>query len=702
MKASETQLVKLLDGTRQFFVPIYQRPYSWTEKQCRQLFEDVVRLAQEDSIPAHFIGSVVHIEDGVQLPSDVSRWLVIDGQQRLTTFSILVEALARASSSNGEETAARKLRNRYLLNADEEGTDQFKLRLSKVDDLTWRALALQKDLPAEFSERVAENFEHFVEWIATSDLDLDGLHSGLKRLVIVDVALDPRHDNPQLIFESLNSTGLDLAQSDLVRNFVLMGLPAAEQIELYEDHWLPIENVLDTAHDDEVFDRFLRAWISVKTQEIPRVDRGYEEFKRVRQRMAHLSVKEVVADLHDSATHFAAVLLDKEEESNFRAQWRRMRGLRTELLLPLLLEIRAAWCSGDLTSTAALEMIRMVEHWVARRMICRAGTTALTRGIPTLWREVDLQNPVESLGIALMARTGGQRFPSDAEFRDALVTRNCYEFRLRNYLLSSLENHGRKEPIEIGNYTIEHVMPQNPELSPEWREMLGADWRIVQEELLHTLGNLTLTGYNSELSDRPFGEKLKMPGGFEDSPLRLNRSIAGRTTWNEEAIRTRSRELAEKALLIWPSPQVDQSALELARNERRGSKKKRLRPDIEHFAPSTVARSVYVGLEAGLRPLGLQSSIWKYWIQFNFEVGMRKDFYSLVFVVLRKGYVRVRFAATPAELGLPENSKVEVTPAGHRLAVMNIKDQKGVEGALDLARRTLELDVSRWGSTEDQ
>ena len=282
MIAKQTLVSNLLNGARQFRIPIYQRPYSWNEPQCRQLFDDVVRVAQSEENHIHFMGSVVYVEGGDTVATAVTQLLVIDGQQRLTTVSLVVEALARSIEAQEEgasqEVTPRKLRNYFLFNAEEDGDQRFKLVLSLPDDETLRALLRERDLPPEHSRRLQENLELFQEWIGDCELSPGELYRGLSRLMVVEVALDRTHDNPQLIFESLNSTGLDLSQADLVRNYVLMGLEPSLQTELYERHWAPMERLLGEQGGPATFDHFLRAWLTLRTGEVHKTDRGYEVF----------------------------------------------------------------------------------------------------------------------------------------------------------------------------------------------------------------------------------------------------------------------------------------------------------------------------------------------------------------------------------------------------------------------------------------
>lgn len=617
MKATESPLLNLLKGPRQFVIPIYQRPYSWNEEQCAQLWEDVLRVGQGDSYPAHFIGSVVYIEHGLYQATAIPQLLVIDGQQRLTTVTLMIEALARVLDSQGAsasgEMTDRKLRNYFLYNPEEDGDLRYKLQLSRGDIATLRAILDRKELPGSQARHLVDNFEYFQEQLDGNQVTPAVLYRGLSKLLIVDVSLDRDHDNPQLIFESLNSTGLDLSQSDLIRNFVLMGLEPAKQEELYTDHWMPMEQTLARSDRDDIFDRFLRGWLTLRLGEVPNLRRGYETFKRYRTMNYGLPIDELLADLHESADNYACIALGSESHADLARVFSGLQALRFDAPIPFLMHAYALWKEGSLPEGDMIQVARLIESWLFRRAVCDIPSNVLSRTFATLPNQLQVEKLLESLSAYLLLRTGRQRFPKDEEFRAALATRNLYEFKHRQYCLTRLENDGRKEQVDIGEYTVEHVLPQNENLSSEWQAMLGADWEGVQERWLHTLGNLTLTGYNPELSDRPFQTKRDMEGGFADSPIRLNRTLGKADVWNEEAIETRAGELSRKALRIWPIPEVAEDTLATYRKEPK-AKSRRAWTNVDHFNMTETTRELYECFLEGAVILDLDPTIWRYWI----------------------------------------------------------------------------------------
>lgn len=564
MKAVETNFLKFLQGTHQFVIPIYQRTYSWTLTQCEQLWKDIVR-ASGDEVPAHFVGSVVYVEKGLYQATAVPQLLVIDGQQRLTTLSLLLAALGRAfeKSSGDSEITRKKLNSYYLINDQESDDKRFKLLLTKSDKETLLRLIEDREPPQHASLRIMENLGFFEEQIAKADLSLDQLYSGVSKLIIVDVSLDRSHDNPQLIFESMNSTGLDLTQADLIRNYVLMGLELEEQTQLYEEFWFPMEQSFGHAEYASLFDRFMRDYLTVKTGQIPNINQVYAAFKTFAQveRLGGRSTRDIVGEVSKYSRHFVRLAFGRGEDKLLNGAISDINTLKVDVAYPFLLEVLEACASGTVSRDDLLAILSLVESYVFRRAICGIPTNSLNKTFANLMKEIDKTNYFESLQAAFLTKDSYRRLPRDEEFRREIVIKDVYNIRSRNYLLRKLENRGRKEPVDLGSFTIEHVMPQNPDLSKEWQTELGPEWKRIQETYLHTLGNLTLTGYNPELSDRPFAEKRTMEGGFADSPIRLNRALAQLDSWNESAIQTRAEELAQTACGVWTIPDLSDEIL---------------------------------------------------------------------------------------------------------------------------------------------
>jgi uncharacterized protein with ParB-like and HNH nuclease domain/predicted transport protein len=560
MKASEAKLLDFLKKSPQFVIPIYQRTYSWTEKECRQLWDDIVRTGSNEGISAHFVGSIVYIEKGLYQVSSQSPLLVIDGQQRLTTVTLLIAALAKALGETEpvEGFSPRKLPNYYLLNPEEEGEHYYKLILSQTDKASLIAIVGGSEQPKEQSLRVTESFNLFESLIADCKGDLAAVCRGLAKLVVVDIALSRDQDNPQLIFESMNSTGRELSQADLIRNFILMGLEPALQTRLYEQFWRPMEVDFGQEAYGTHFDGFMRHYLTVKTGEIPNVREVYEAFKTHArsQAMAQAGVEALVKDIRDFARYFCAMALGAETNPELKLAFHDLRELKVDVAYPFLLELYGDYINGTLPASDFVAAVRLVEAYVFRRAICAIPTNSMNKTFATFTKVLKKELYLESIQAHLLGLPSYRRFPSDDEFRRDLHTRDLYKFRSRSYWLRRLENHERKELVAVDEYTIEHILPQNENLSAAWKAALGPEWERVQQMWLHTLGNLTLTRYNSEYSDRAFIEKRDMKGGFKESPLKLNTGLGQLDEWNEDAIKTRAGKLADMALEVWSAPKL--------------------------------------------------------------------------------------------------------------------------------------------------
>jgi uncharacterized protein with ParB-like and HNH nuclease domain len=563
VKAVEANFLRFVNRSDQLEVPIYQRTYSWTRPECLQLWNDVVRAAHDD-VSGHFVGSIVYIDTGIYQVMGANAIEVIDGQQRLTTISLLLLAVARAMEADGDGSAgtARKLVKDYLLqdeDVDPGVEGRYKLLLTKSDRDTFMRLIDGREVNASEAPRLIDTFNLFEEQLRRTTLSFDQVLAGLGKLLMVDIALEKDHDNPQLIFESLNSTGLDLSQADLIRNYMLMGQPPKLQKEIYTNSWYPLEQSFP-AEDQGRFDSFMRDYLTMKTGQIPKIDRVYESFKSLAQ-LSGLAAANLVADVYQHSRNWVKLAFDRTEDHELREAIADLNQLKVDVAYPFLLEVMDDRDEGTIYDAGLLEVVRLVESYVFRRALAGIPTNSQHRTFAALGQEIDKTNYLESLKAALLLKESYARMPADEEIRSALLAKDVYNFRSRNYLLRKLENRDRKERVDVDSYTIEHVLPQNPDLSPEWQEELGPDWKTVQEKYLHTLGNLTLTGYNPELSDRPFREKLTMKGGFRDSPLRLNHYLARLEHWNEEEIQKRAAELADQALQIWPAPQLPAETL---------------------------------------------------------------------------------------------------------------------------------------------
>lgn len=562
MIATQAKFLEFLDKAKHFVIPIYQRSYSWTEKECGQLFDDILRTGLNDQVNAYFVGSIVYVEKGLYAVTGKSPLLVIDGQQRLTTVMLLIEALSRQLGENEllDGFSAKKLRNYYLINSLETGEDKYKLILSQTDKTSLISILDNYDLPKDYSVRIKENFDFFKSKLLETK-DLVAVCKGLAKLVIVDISLDREQDNPQLIFESLNSMGLELNQADLIRNYVLMRLEPELQTRLYNQYWRPMEIDFGQEAYSQYFDSFMRHYLTLKTGDIPREREVYEAFKNYAG-SSSVDIEKLVADIKDFAGCYCAMALGSEIDDELKLAFQDIRELKVDVAFPFLLELYQDYKNNIISKTDLLFVLRLVESYVFRRAVCGIPTNSMNKTFANFIKSINKANYLESIQANFMLLPSYRRFPDDDEFRRELQIKDLYNFRSRSYWLRRLENFDRKERVPVDEFSIEHIMPQNENLSAEWRAELGPEWERIQKTWLHTLGNLTLTGYNSEYSDKIFISKRDMKGGFKESPVRLNKDIAKMDHWTEDSIKNRGEVLSAQATSVWISPKVSIEILE--------------------------------------------------------------------------------------------------------------------------------------------
>ncbi|GHQ68399.1 hypothetical protein VN0401_12780 [Helicobacter pylori] len=500
----------------------------------------------------HFIGSILYVLDG-NTPS--SPLLIIDGQQRLTTITLLLTALRNHLS---DEVKRKEIENRYLINSDKDGDKKFRLILSESDKDTLLSL-IDKDRrkPSEPSSKIMENFKLFEEWVSNTD-KLGTIFKGLEKLTIVWIALEKGKDDPQLIFESMNSKGMELAQTDLIRNYIIMETEVEKQEGFYNKYWRAMEE--DFKQDKKLFDRFVRHYLTIKTREIPNINKVYVALKNYWQK-ERIGIEDLLKDLQKYCGYFCQIVFKKETTNkDLNKALSFLVGLEMDVIYPLLLELYSDYSDGVLSEQDFTHIIDLIESYLCRRAICGLGTNSLNKVFPSFTKHIQKDEYFKSLKAHFGSLTEKQRFPNNDEFKDCFITIDFYKFKKREYFFERLENFDRKERVYTHEYTTEHIMPQ--ELTEEWERDLGENFQAIHDKYLHTIGNLTLTGYNQKYGNKSFQEKQGMEGGFKDSPLRLNRGLRDLASFGEEEIKKRANDLADLALKIWTYPNLDAETLE--------------------------------------------------------------------------------------------------------------------------------------------
>ncbi|GAA9011678.1 DUF262 and DUF1524 domain-containing protein [Helicobacter pylori] len=414
--------------------------------------------------------------------------------------------------------------------------------------------------PSEPSSKIVENFKLFEEWISKNTNKLETIFKGLDKLMIVEIALDKGKDDSQLIFESMNSKGMELTQTDLIRNYIIMETEIEKQEGFYNKYWRAMEE--NFKQNKKLFDRFVRHYLTIKTREIPNINKVYVAFKDYRQK-ERIGIEDLLKDLQKYCGYFCRIVFKKEADKEADKDLNKALGflvdLEMDVIYPLLLELYSDYSDKVLSKDDFKRSIDLIESYICRRAVCGLGTNSLNKVFPSFTRYIQKDEYFKSLKAHFGYLTEKQRFPNNDEFKKLFITIDFYNFQKKEYFFERL-NFDRKEPVNTQECTIEHIMPQK--LTEEWERDLGENFQEIHDKYLHTIGNLTLTGYNSEYGNKSFQEKRCMEKGFKDSPLRLNKGLKDLESFGEEEIKKRANDLADLALKIWTYPKLDAETLE--------------------------------------------------------------------------------------------------------------------------------------------
>ena len=571
MKAGEEFLLRYLEGhDKRFVIPVYQRNYDWKREQCQQLFDDILGIITRKQ-DTYFIGSIVSIHND---DSKDREYVIIDGQQRITTLSILLLAIhnlleaGKIQSSNA--TLKEQIKDNYLVNKYSE--EDKRIRLKPIKDDNQAFLKLFDGNPEQHvaSSNITLNYEYFIDRVkglSERRITIDQLYDAIRKLLIVDIKLKRGEDNPQLIFESLNSTGKQLEEADLIRNFILMDKAPRTQEKFYERFWHPIEKNTHYRVGD-----FIRDYLTYLRGKTPRKDKVYVEFKGFVQENCNADegkLEGLLNELLKFSRFYNNCLSFNSGDDAVNDVLKRIDRLQVTVAYPYLMDVFSAWSENLIDARKVEEILTTIESFVFRRLICNVPTNSLNKIFATLGRNIrkvktDHEEYVEVFKYLISAGTSSNRYPTDEEFMSELMKRDVYSLKSKNriHLFERLENYNNREKVDVENLieaqkeglTFEHIMPQT--LTPAWRKDLGEGHTQIHEQYLNALGNITLTAYNSGLSNKPFLEKLNKENGFKESRLWLNQNLLHLDKWGDGEIKTRAELLAKRALMVWSFPQT--------------------------------------------------------------------------------------------------------------------------------------------------
>lgn len=558
MEAKQNSITRFMQQQdAQFFIPVYQRNYDWREEHCRQLLKDIFLAGSDDNIDSHFIGSIVYIQQN--LITGAPELTIIDGQQRLTTLTLFIAALSKKALETGKTELSKKLSNRFLINEEMDDNEKLKLKPIKKDDFALKyILGLYHSEISEFS-RVVENYKYFYENLTEDKIEL--ANKGFQKLVFIEIALEKSKDDPQKIFQSLNSTGLDLSQADLIRNYILMKLDYKAQLKIYEKYWIDIEtNTTELYSKNNRMSDFIRDFLTFKFSSIPVQNKVFEVF-RDKYQFENMEQLSELLDEIKLYSKFYNYFINPESVpyDSIKNNLRLIKKLQINVSYPFLLQVFKAHYDGKISEKVINEVLEIIQSFTWRRFICGVATNALNKIFMDLYKSIDENDFINSLYMTLVKKKASQRFPDNDEVIKELRYKDMYNIQPKNrtYFLERLENYGHRIQTTVDNnseVSIEHVFPQKP--GNGWREHLGIEFDEMKK-LTNTAANLTLSAFNSELSNSTFNVKRDFPEkGYKHSPLRIDKFLGSIEEWNIDNLNKRREWIENRFLQIWKYPDI--------------------------------------------------------------------------------------------------------------------------------------------------
>ena len=542
----EARKIKLLEfignGKKTFNIPVYQRNYDWKEEQCRKLFEDIQNIVKSDYEIEHFLGTVVFVSSKSEM--NFNEYVLIDGQQRITSIMLLLKVLhEKVTDENDKE----EIWEEYLINkrAPEENL-RIRLKPVESDGMPYKKLIEENDI--SLTSNVCKNYRLFEKLIQESNYSAEEIYKALGKIELVYIQLEKgkKSENPQMIFESLNSTGLSLTQGDLIRNYLLMNHEYEKQKMLYKNFWLEIEKRIT----NEKISDFVRDYLTMKNGSISNKDKVYDDFKKyIKQNNENMDEEGILEELKTYSEYYSWFLNGNSPNNKINEKLSEFRYLRNTTVYPLILSVfEDTYSYKNINENELLDILNLLISYISRRSVCGYTTNSLNKvfaSIVILLKSKDIYKQIEK---GLMNKS----FPGDEEFRAEFIKCNFYKkgTEFCKYTLKLLETFENKEQTDMENITIEHIMPQT--LNSEWRIELGSKFEQIHSEYINTIGNLTLTGYNPELSNKNFELKKRY---YEESNIKMSREIANYDKWKDTEIKDRAEQLFEKAKRIWKLPQ---------------------------------------------------------------------------------------------------------------------------------------------------
>lgn len=545
MEARKIKLLEFIGGGKKIFnIPVYQRNYDWKEEQCKKLFDDIINIVKNNYEIEHFLGTVVYVLSNSEM--NFNEYILIDGQQRITSITLLLKVLHQKIS---EEDCKEDIWEQYLINKRAPENLRIRLKPIESDNEVYKKLIENNDATA--SNNLCKNYKLFEKLVENSDTSAKEIYKALDNIELVYIQLEKgkKSENPQMIFESLNSTGLSLTQGDLIRNYLLMNHNYDKQKILYNKYWLEIEKSLT----NEKISDFIRDYLTMKNSIIPNKDKVYEEFKKYAQKIdKNMNEEKILEELKNYSEYYKWFLNQNSPSNQINQKLKEFRYLKNTTVYPLLLLVfELTYLYKKIDELELLNILNLLISYIFRRLVCGYNTNSLSKVFVSISSGLNDNNFYKQIENILMNKEGTVIFPKNEEFKAEFMKFDFYKNKTEfcKYTLEKLENFNSKEEIDISNITIEHIMPQT--LTSEWKIRLGNKFEQIHSEYLNTIGNLLLTGYNPELSNKSFDLKKEI---YRESNIKMCREIINYDNWSEIEIRDRAKTLFENAKEIWKIP----------------------------------------------------------------------------------------------------------------------------------------------------
>jgi uncharacterized protein with ParB-like and HNH nuclease domain len=564
MKPTDTKINAFMStANTSFVIPVYQRNYDWNEQQCKRLMDDILEISSSTS-DNHFLGIIVYFLEKPYSASGLNELTIIDGQQRLTTITLIYAAIYHIVKRMGNDNTANQIYEQYLINKFSVESEKMKLKPTENNKTALHNIinGMEDDIKYENSRMVC-NFKYLSGLINENNYE-QVLH-GLSKLIFVDISLEREKDNPQRIFETLNSTGLELSQADLIRNHILMGLSTAEQEKIYKNYWEKIEqhakdyNINETRVSD-----FIRDYLILKNHDIPSKKEVFSIFKTQFEANSINDLEKILLPLKSLAVYYEKLLNPScEKDDDIRRHIEYIKLLEINVSYPFLMKVYEDYGSGIIDKPLFINVLELVQSFIFRRFIVGLPTNRLGQIFMMLCNKIDINNYLFSIQEQLMQGSGQHRFPDNYEVKTCLKIKDMYSIpaNKRMYFFERIENHNHEVIVIDKKLTIEHIFPQNPD--PKWKIEMGdaAEFKYIKDILLNTIGNLTLSAFNGALGNKPFQDKCNMntngkQQGYKYSKLWLNSDLKEKSTWNRAEIEKRTNLITDTAIDTWKYPDI--------------------------------------------------------------------------------------------------------------------------------------------------